>query len=133
MVHQKIISYMTESDMKTRSVFSEVIQTFTYPTEIDFSEVGLDSDHLKKSHFFKYFSDEEYEQLLGSVTILKAPAKCTLISAYEKNNACFIVLRGAVQSSIKEKNIIGKATRVWMSVDTPKHPVRWERIGEKII
>jgi signal peptidase I len=34
---------------------------------------------------------------------------------------------------LPEKNIIGKATRVWMSVDTPKHPVRWERIGEKII
>jgi signal peptidase I len=34
---------------------------------------------------------------------------------------------------LPEKNIIGKATRIWMSADTPKHPVRWERIGEKII
>lgn len=34
---------------------------------------------------------------------------------------------------LPEKNIIGKAIRVWMSVDTLKHPVRWERIGAKII
>ena len=34
---------------------------------------------------------------------------------------------------LPEKNIIGKATRVWMSYDSPKHPIRWERIGEKII
>jgi hypothetical protein len=31
------------------------------------------------------------------------------------------------------ENIIGKATHVWMSYDSPKHPVRWKRIGEKII
>lgn len=34
---------------------------------------------------------------------------------------------------LPEKNIIGKATRIWMSYDTPKHPVRWNRVGEKII
>lgn len=34
---------------------------------------------------------------------------------------------------LPEQNIIGKATRIWMSYDTPKHPVRLNRIGEKII
>ena len=34
---------------------------------------------------------------------------------------------------LPEVNIIGKATRVWMSYDTLKHPVRWDRLGEKII
>lgn len=34
---------------------------------------------------------------------------------------------------LPEENIIGKATRVWMSVDSLKHPIRWERIGEKIV
>lgn len=34
---------------------------------------------------------------------------------------------------LPEENIIGKATRVWMSYDSPRHPVRWSRIGEKII
>lgn len=34
---------------------------------------------------------------------------------------------------LPEENIIGKATRIWMSYDSPKHPIRWERIGEKII
>lgn len=32
-----------------------------------------------------------------------------------------------------EENIIGQATRVLISVDTVKHPIRWERIGERII
>lgn len=34
---------------------------------------------------------------------------------------------------LPEKNIIGRATRVLMSVDTPTHPIRWNRTGEKII
>lgn len=34
---------------------------------------------------------------------------------------------------LPEENIIGKATRVLISFDTLKHPVRVERIGEKII
>ncbi|MEQ1790653.1 MAG: signal peptidase I, partial [Rickettsiales bacterium] len=34
---------------------------------------------------------------------------------------------------LPEGNIVGKATRVWMSYDTPQHPIRWDRIGEKII
>lgn len=34
---------------------------------------------------------------------------------------------------LPEENIIGKATHVWMSYDTPAHPIRWDRVGEKII
>lgn len=34
---------------------------------------------------------------------------------------------------LPEKNIIGKATRVLVSFDTLTHPVRWERMGEKIV
>ncbi|CAN5430833.1 signal peptidase I [soil metagenome] len=33
---------------------------------------------------------------------------------------------------LPEENIIGKATRVFMSYDTPKHPIRWDRVGKKI-
>lgn len=34
---------------------------------------------------------------------------------------------------LPEENIIGKATHVWMSVDSIKHPVRWNRLGKKIV
>lgn len=34
---------------------------------------------------------------------------------------------------LPEENIIGKATYIWMSYDTPRHPVRWDRVGKKII
>lgn len=34
---------------------------------------------------------------------------------------------------LPEENIIGRATRVWMSYDTPMHPIRWDRVGEKIV
>ena len=33
---------------------------------------------------------------------------------------------------LPEENIIGKATRIWMSYDKPTHPVRWERVGAKV-
>lgn len=34
---------------------------------------------------------------------------------------------------LPEENIIGKASRIWMSYDSPQHPVRWNRIGKKIV
>lgn len=34
---------------------------------------------------------------------------------------------------LPEENIIGKATHVWMSYDKPSHPVRWNRVGTKIV
>lgn len=34
---------------------------------------------------------------------------------------------------LPEKNIIGKASYIWMSYDALTHPVRWNRLGEKII
>ena len=34
---------------------------------------------------------------------------------------------------LPEENIIGKAIRVWMSYDSLSHPIRWNRIGEKIV
>lgn len=34
---------------------------------------------------------------------------------------------------LPEENIIGRATHILMSYDSFKHPIRWERTGEKII
>lgn len=34
---------------------------------------------------------------------------------------------------LPQENIIGKATRIWMSYDKSTHPIRWDRIGEKIV
>ena len=34
---------------------------------------------------------------------------------------------------LPEENIIGKASVIWMSYDTLKHPVRFDRVGSKII
>ncbi len=34
---------------------------------------------------------------------------------------------------LPDKNIIGKATYIWMSYDKPTHPIRWNRLGGKII
>lgn len=33
---------------------------------------------------------------------------------------------------LPEKNIIGKASYIWLSVDSWGHPIRWERLGKKI-
>lgn len=34
---------------------------------------------------------------------------------------------------LPEKNIVGKATYIWMSYDASEHRIRWKRIGKKII
>lgn len=34
---------------------------------------------------------------------------------------------------LPEENIVGRADRIWMSYDSVKHPVRWSRVGSRIV
>lgn len=34
---------------------------------------------------------------------------------------------------LPEENIVGRASHIWMSYDTPKHPVRLDRVGMRIV
>lgn len=107
-LHKKITHYMTQSQMAHRSAFGEVMKRLTHSTTITPDEIGITQDELQEASLFQFFNRAEFTALIQSTTIIKAPAKCTLIAENENSSACYIVLRGAVQSSIIENNILAK-------------------------
>lgn len=107
-IHKKITSFISHSDMSTRSVFGEVIKSLTRPTPITSEEANIDKNELQRSVLFTNFSTDEIDQMLQYSSLIKAPKQCTLIQEGEKSIVCYILLRGAVQSSIVQDNKIAK-------------------------
>lgn len=107
-MHDKITHFISHSDMATRPLFSEIIQSLTKPTEIHFEDQAIDIARLEKFPLFHFFTKDEIDELFKHTVLLKAPKNCTLIRKGEKNASCYIVLHGAVQSSIIYENKAAK-------------------------
>lgn len=108
MLHDKISQVILHSDMTKRSIFSEVVKSLTHPSQIDFKDAGIPAEKLKKSSLFESFTQDEFDTLFKYSVILKAAKQCVLIRENEKNSSCYIIFRGAVQSSIIQANKIAK-------------------------
>jgi len=107
-MHDKITDIISNSDMTTISFFGELMQSLTTPNEMTFTEANLSHNFLRKLQAFAAFSQEEVDELFKLGIILKAPKHTTLIHAGEMNSICFVVLQGAVQSSIIYNKKIAK-------------------------
>jgi CRP-like cAMP-binding protein len=107
-IHSKVTKFITNVDMTTRPFFSEIIQSLTKPSTISIGESGFDIKTLYKLPLFEIFNQEELSQLINHTILLKAPKNCTLIHAMEKRAACFIVIYGAVQSSVAQNSKVAK-------------------------
>lgn len=108
-LHAKITSIMSESNMATtRSLFSDLIQSLTKPSAITYEEAGIDVNKLKESPLFSLFTNDELNELLKHATPVKAAKQCTLIHEHEGKLPCYIILHGAVQSSIVHENKVAK-------------------------
>lgn len=107
-VHDTIIKFISSSDMTTRPLFGEIIQSLTKPTEISPEESIEDIKQLHQFAIFEPFSQVDMAEILSRSTLLKAPKNCTLIHKGEKNAASYIVIHGAVQSSIVHAKTVAK-------------------------
>lgn len=107
-MHDKIIMNISTADMITKSLLGEFIHSLTKPAEMTFEKENIDIDTLQKSQSFSVFNPEEIKVLLKQAILLKAPKNCTLIHKIEKNDSCYIVIHGAVQSSIMYENKVAK-------------------------
>jgi CRP-like cAMP-binding protein len=107
-LHHKISEVITNSDMITRSFFTEVMQSLTRPEKITFEESHLKASDLNRLPMFSELNRSDIEILLKHVVPLMAPKQCTLIDKNNESGACYIVIYGAVQSSIIQKNKIAK-------------------------
>jgi CRP/FNR family transcriptional regulator, cyclic AMP receptor protein len=107
-LYKKILKQIHQSDMPSRSIFGEVVRTLAKPTAINFEEAEIDLIQLQKSKFFSLFDIDEIAIILDHAKLVKAPKKCILIHEFAQDSPFYILLRGAVQSSIIENNIIAK-------------------------
>lgn len=107
-MHEKIINAISNSTMVAKSLFSEMINSLAKTTEITFEEGNIEITQLGNLPLFNQFTKEERDDLFKHSVLVKAPKNCTLIHKNDKDVVCYIVMYGAVQSSILYENKVAK-------------------------
>lgn len=107
-VNDKIVKVISASEMTPKPLFGEIIQSLTKPVEIKREEATHIIDHLQQLPLFQAFQKDEISELLKHTILMKAPKNCTLIKKGDPNVSSYIVIQGAVQSSIVHENKTAK-------------------------
>lgn len=103
-----ILNIMQKINITPQTMLGQFIKTFNKPKNIAFSDTGFTLNDLMKMDFFSIFSDVEFNLLFEKAEIIYAPNQCTFITEGDKESGCYIILRGAVQTSIVEDNKFAK-------------------------
>jgi CRP/FNR family cyclic AMP-dependent transcriptional regulator len=103
-MHDKVTDIINNSNMTTISLLGRVIHTLTQPKQSLKDPKELNIEDLKKKGFFQLFSHDEISELFKHTVLLEAARNCILIHEHEITPECYIVIQGAVQSSIMEQN-----------------------------
>ena len=108
-VSEKIKLAMSTIDMTTLSIFGEVVRSLTKPSLLTPEEVSLNINDLRHSYPLSLFNGEHNEILKRSI-LIKAPNQCPLIEQGDKDSSSYLVLKGAVQSSLVLKHKLAKVS-----------------------
>ncbi|WP_133130569.1 Crp/Fnr family transcriptional regulator [Legionella yabuuchiae] len=107
--HDRAVELITQSPMLSLSFIGRALQSVTEPTKLPLP--GEDDPKLNSlllNPLFYNFTNEEKSELLEHSCFIKAPKNCILLHEGEKKSSCFVVLHGAVQSSILQDNKLAK-------------------------
>ena len=109
-MHAKITALLAETQMTSisTSIFNEVMHSLTRPREISLTTAGVSLEQLKKLEFYRELNDADLAVLLQHAVLCEASRHCTLIKDGEKDSSCYLILRGAVQSRVKESHKLAK-------------------------
>lgn len=107
-MHDKVNQFISNAEMIPVSLFGRVLHSLNHPQDIVFAKNSLDKAQLLKKNIFKRFSESEIKELLAHSSFLSASKNCILIHEKENKPCCYIVLNGAVQSSIMQNNKFAK-------------------------
>lgn len=107
-MHDKVTNFITQTNMVSLSFFGKVVHTFNQPRLISIEEAHLTKEQLAEKPLFKSFSQHELDDLFTHMELIEASKNCKLIHEGEKHASCYIVIHGAVQSSIVEDNKLAK-------------------------
>lgn len=105
-MYDEVTALITHSDMASLSFLGRVIHSITQPKHLHASDV--DKNHLQKKDLFQFFEQHELDQLFEHAVFLEASRNCILTHESEKEALCYVVIQGAVQSSIMKDNKIAK-------------------------
>jgi CRP/FNR family cyclic AMP-dependent transcriptional regulator len=103
-ISKKIMAFMAHAHMSSKSLFGEVFQSLNWPSENTLEGVAIKPEHLQEHTFFNALTKEQFTILLQHVTVLEAVNHCPLIKEGDKNNICYVILRGAVQARLRQVN-----------------------------
>lgn len=106
--NQKIIKIMQQTHMETRSIFISLIESLHQPVLLNHTEAEIYIEQLPDLDFFHAFNPEEKTELFQHFELIKAPTECTLIEDGDVDSTFYIVLYGAVQSTIIHNNKVAK-------------------------
>lgn len=99
---------MQKTDMITRSLFSTVIKSMNKPTLLEMTELEHYAGQLTNIDTFKSLTIEEKKELIKNSNLIKTNHDCTLIQENYIDSNLYIILYGAVQSSIIQDKKIAK-------------------------
>ncbi|MCC5015881.1 MULTISPECIES: cyclic nucleotide-binding domain-containing protein [unclassified Legionella] len=106
-MHGKVTTLITQSEIPGLSFLGRVVDSLNQPKQVaSINESML--ERLQKKSLFKSFSKDELHELFQHTVLLEAAKNCKLIHVGEKNASCYIVIQGAVQSSIMQDNKLAK-------------------------
>lgn len=105
-LNKKVNDYIANSGMSRLSLYGRVVHSMTKPSILQTDDLEKYKELLKK--FDHYFNEDEWNYLFKQCQFLDAPKNCKIISENETSYSCYIVIRGAVQSSIMKDNKLAK-------------------------
>lgn len=98
-ITQENIQALMQSISASPSLTSlQYIQQTNRVTKINFKEIGINPQRLRKSTLFSQFTNEEYSALLDHCQFIHVPKRC-LISNHQTANEHYIIFRGAIQAA----------------------------------
>lgn len=107
-LHDRVISTITDSEMTSLSLLGKIIFSFTQPKKIDFDDPLINRVTIENLLLFKSFSPEELDVLINYFTVWNAPKNCKLTVEGEKKPSCFLIIYGAIQSCVIQENKLAK-------------------------
>lgn len=99
-IYSIITENMKKQDMQAKSLFKSVVESIKKPKFISYEEAKINKKYLNQFEFFQSLSHESYDALINCMDLIIVPKNFTLIHERAKNHSCYIILRGAVQTSI---------------------------------
>ncbi len=107
-LHDKIVKFISQTDMSAPSLVTQIKSAFKKPADFSLEKSDFSMANLIKLPFFSIFTNEEITELVKHSHLLKAPRGCPLIHEKDASPSCFIVVQGAIQSSISAHKKIAK-------------------------